>query len=84
MFLVLAQTDAPGWQALVDRQPVTIWRANSAYQAMVAPAGKHEIELRYRPRSFERGMMISAVTLAGVAVIGLSRRRIKKDISCHV
>ena len=47
--LLWARPWSPGWTARVDRQAATLVRANLAGLGVVAPAGRHEVELRYRP-----------------------------------
>jgi len=47
--LVLVQPWAPGWRARVDGEPVPLVRTNVAGLGVVAPAGRHSIELDYRP-----------------------------------
>jgi hypothetical protein len=51
------------WQATVDGRPAPLWRANAAFQAVEAPAGRHEITLVYRDSAFRWG--------AGLSIIGL-------------
>ncbi|NOZ93734.1 MAG: YfhO family protein [Acidobacteria bacterium] len=45
--LVAARAWAPGWVARVDGRSAFLVRANMAGLGVVAPAGTHEIELRY-------------------------------------
>ncbi len=45
--LVAARAWAPGWAARVDGRPAVLVQANLAGLGAVAPAGTHEIELRY-------------------------------------
>jgi hypothetical protein len=65
---VVVLTDAyfPGWEATLDGAPVPILRANLAFRGVVAPAGSHTIEMRYRPASFRWGSWI-----AGAAALAL-------------
>ncbi|QPJ61164.1 MAG: YfhO family protein [Candidatus Nitronauta litoralis] len=78
-FLVLSDSYYPGWEAFIDDRPVTIYRANQAFRAIVIPPGKHEVEFRYRPKSFLYGAWISGVSLiAGVAFVFVSTKRRRK------
>ncbi len=61
--LVLAQCNYHLWRAYVDDQPVPLWTANFAFQALPVPDGKHEVRLVYEDRPFRVGLAISALTL---------------------
>jgi hypothetical protein len=63
--LVAAQTYYHPWQAYVDGQRVRLWRANYAFQAVVVPAGTHQVKLVYEDRRFQTGTAISVTTLIG-------------------
>lgn len=60
-WVVLADTDYPGWEAQVDDAPAAVWRANAAFRAVAVPAGEHTITFCYRPASFEWGWRVSAL-----------------------
>ena len=72
----VAQSFYRPWHAYVDGKPVQLWPANYAFQAVVVPAGRHQVRLVYEDAAFRAGAMISAVTLAGsiAAWFGLHRR----------
>jgi hypothetical protein len=55
----VAQSWYPAWRAYIDGQPTRIWRANYAFQALQAPAGAHQVELRYEDHAFTAGVGIS-------------------------
>jgi len=63
--VVAANTFYPCWRAYVDDQPVRLWRANHAYQALQVPAGHHRVELVYRDKEFLAGMTLSGITMFG-------------------
>src|SRR5213075_2150296 len=69
--VVLAQTTFPAWRAYVDNQPVKLWRANHAFQALEVPSGRHHVRLVFRDWYFYYGAIISALTLAGCVVFGM-------------
>jgi hypothetical protein len=57
----------PGWQAEVDGRPLPVIPVDLALMGVVAPAGNHELVVRYRPSRFAAGAAISV--LAWVAVM---------------
>ena len=71
--LVAAQTYYHPWHAYVDGQPVRLWRANYAFQAVVIPAGAHQVRLVYEDRRFNFGAVVSLATLAGCGIFFFRR-----------
>lgn len=70
--VVIAMTNFPGWSATIDGRAAPILEANGVMPALLVPAGGHEIELRYRPRSVMLGALL---TLTGwIAVLILAVR----------
>jgi hypothetical protein len=61
--VVTVDTYDPGWQASIDGQPARVLRANVAFRAVPTPAGRHTIDLVYRPLSVIAGLAISAFAL---------------------
>jgi hypothetical protein len=68
-WLVVTDTWYPGWRGYLDDREVLLWRADHAFRAVAVPAGAHEIELRFRPRSVLVGGVVSA--LAGAIIVAL-------------
>ncbi len=66
-FLILSQVFYPGWQARLDGAGASLYRADGLLQGMIVPAGKHRVEVAYRPSSFIWGLLITLLTLAGCA-----------------
>jgi hypothetical protein len=73
--VVAAQSYYPNWRAYVAGQPVPLWPANHAFQALQVPAGRHEVMLRYEDRRFQLGAIISVLTLLGMIGATLLWRR---------
>lgn len=48
-WLVLSDRFVPGWRASLDGAPVPILRADLAFRAVEVPAGRHLVEMTYRP-----------------------------------
>jgi hypothetical protein len=77
--VVVAQSFYPAWRAYVDRQPTALWRANYAFQALVIPAGSHQVTLAYEDRPFVCGGFISAGTLVLLAVLWWRFRAVRES-----
>ncbi len=72
-WLVLSDTDYPGWRAYVDGIEAPIYRANGMFRAMQIDDGVHTVEFAYTP-----GWLLSALalsTLSGILTIALLRVR---------
>jgi hypothetical protein len=65
--LVLNDALYPGWEATLDGVATPLLRANTAFRAVLVPAGEHVVEMQYRAHSFRRGL-----ALAGIAIVLLS------------
>jgi hypothetical protein len=66
----------PGWEATVDGRPAVIFRADALVRAVRFPAGRHVLEMRYRPPEVRWGVRVSLLGLAClVAGIIVLRRR---------
>jgi hypothetical protein len=70
---VVVVTDAfyPGWEAWLDGEPAAILRANALFRAVAVPPGEHRIEMRYRPRSLRRGLLLAGAAATGLAAAWL-------------
>jgi hypothetical protein len=61
--VVVAQSYDPKWRATVDGETVPLLRANHAFQALQAPAGKHHIQIIYTDSKFLAGAGVSGASL---------------------
>lgn len=57
-----------GWEATVDGSPATVLVADGFLQAVVVPAGEHEIRLTYDDPAIGRGIAASAVAWGALAI----------------
>jgi Bacterial membrane protein YfhO len=73
--LVLADAHDPGWRASVDGEPATLLRANVAFRAVPVPAGRHTVELVYRPRRLLLGLVVAGVAAVVAAGMLVATRR---------
>jgi hypothetical protein len=62
--VVLLDTYGPGWRATVDGQPAEVLRANVTFRAVRVAAGRHSIEMVYRPPGMIPGLAAGALSLA--------------------
>ncbi len=66
-----------GWTAMVDGEPVDIFRANWTLRGAVLPAGEHELVMRFDPESYRissaisRASSISLILLTLLAIAGV-------------
>jgi hypothetical protein len=74
-WIVVSQTAWKGWRARSAGEEIELRFANHAFLGFELPAGSHQVELFYRPRSFEIGLGITVMTLISVAVAGVWRWR---------
>ena len=74
-YLVLLDTWYPGWQATVDGDPATIYRADYIVRAVFVPAGDHVVRFEYRPLSFRLGVWLAAALVLTILVVYGVRRR---------
>ncbi|MBV8878469.1 MAG: YfhO family protein, partial [Planctomycetaceae bacterium] len=76
--LVVSESWSPGWHASADGVEVPIGRYRGALMKVPVPAGKHRLELVYRPDSWRRGRMISGAGAGALLILGAAvfvRRR---------
>lgn len=77
-YLVLTDSDSPGWEATVNGQPADIYRANYAFRAIPLGPGRHQIEMVYRPRSLIVGAVATGGALLVVVLIALTGHRLAR------
>lgn len=76
-FVVLNDTNFPGWSASIDGRAAHVFAANYLFRGIVVPAGVHTIEYHYDPRSFVVALVISLISLSvlsGMGVLALFTR----------
>ena len=84
VWLFVADANYPGWTARVDGQSVPIFSAQVLGKAVAVPAGDHEVVLTFISRSFEWGLGISVLSIAGVIIILARRVGSGKTHAAHV
>ncbi|MGI5865384.1 MAG: YfhO family protein [Myxococcales bacterium] len=73
--LVVSDSWFPGWQALVDGRRAPLYRANFLARAVPVSAGRHRVELFYRPVSFLAGAAVSSMALFAMGSLAFAGQR---------
>jgi hypothetical protein len=63
--LVIAQVHYHRWKAYLDGKEAPLWKANTVFQAIAVPGGRHQVTLVYKDRLFLAGATVSALCWAG-------------------
>ena len=61
--LVLTDAFYPGWTAVLDGQPTTVYQSDVLFRAIMLPAGEHEVVFTFQPRSYKNGRLLSRLGL---------------------
>jgi membrane protein YfhO len=61
-YVVVVDGYDPGWRAWLDGRRVPLLRANVAFRAVAVPAGRHTLEMAYRPTAALAGLAVSGLT----------------------
>jgi hypothetical protein len=61
-YAVVSSLYYPGWIARVDGAPAKILNADYVFSAVKLGAGRHAVEMDYKPASFRLGLIVSAVS----------------------
>jgi hypothetical protein len=67
-FLVLSEAWYPGWQAVVNDEPVRLYRTDNLLRGVYLERGMHQVVFTYRPLSVRVGGTVSG--LSGLALAG--------------
>jgi hypothetical protein len=66
--LVLTDTFYPGWEAQIDGAKMPIGKYLGTFRSVRVPAGEHEVEFRFKPKSVLFGAIISLATLLALII----------------
>lgn len=68
-YLVLTDAFYPEWHVTVNGAPAEIYRANVMFRAVQVPAGHSVVVFEYRNNSFRIGLILTALFVAGYALL---------------
>ncbi len=88
-YLVLSDTNYPGWKADVDGKTVPIYQADYLFRAVYLTKGDHEVTFHYEPTSLWVGSAVSlgslVITVTEICGVAVWRYRVKrKSHQLHV
>jgi len=69
-FLVVADSDFPGWSARVDGSPAQIAPTNLLVRGIPLPGGRHRVEMRYETAGMREAVPVTRAGL-GAWLVGL-------------
>ena len=72
-YAVLTEGYDPGWRATVDGLRAPVLRANLLFRAVAVPAGRHAVEMVYRPRGLLFGGILSLASLGLLVALWTAR-----------
>ena len=80
-FLVISQTNYPGWRVNVNDEPAHLYQTNYAFQGVAVPPGHSRIVLEFWPASLTLGAGITlfALVLAGALLVWDLHRRVSRQ-----
>ena len=75
-YLVVGDAYAPGWRATIGGEAVPIEKANGIFRAVRVPAGRHVVEMIYRPGSVTAGLAVSLMAALAITAWSVRARRL--------
>jgi hypothetical protein len=82
--LVLNDAWHPNWRVWVDGAERHLGEVNEAFRGVLLAPGKHVVEMRYAPRTFLTGKILSIIGLASMLLLVLFRRRIDPRLTALI
>lgn len=77
-YLMLSDTDYPGWRVRINGKDTKIIRADGIFRAVELPPGEVRVEFYYFPNSFLIGLTVSVSSLflaIGIAIVFVLKKR---------
>lgn len=76
--LVIPMQYQPGWQATVDGEPMKLQLVDGVMPSVALPAGRFEVELRYRPPLLWPGLATTVLAFGLLGLLLFRRRRVNR------
>jgi hypothetical protein len=73
--LVVSECFDAGWRVRIDSQPTRLERVNGDFMGCVVAAGKHRVDLVFRPPSVYFGKIVTLLAFAATVVVIFGARR---------
>ena len=73
--LIMSDNWHPSWHVTVDNKPEYLGLVNDTLRGVVVKAGKHRIEMNYRPASLNFGIGLSLFTLLSLIIFIILNRK---------
>jgi hypothetical protein len=73
-FLMLTDTNYPGWDAYLNGRKTPVITANYLFRGIIVPPGQNVVEFVYQPASVRIGGAISGAAFALLCVLAFGRR----------
>ena len=80
--LVFSEIYYPGWTVSIDGKPAELGRVNYVLRALKVPAGKHKVEMEFRPATVSTtstlgyvGLLIVVLLFAAALVMACKRQK---------
>jgi uncharacterized membrane protein YfhO len=67
---VLSEMYYPGWVATINGKPAPIHRVDTLVRGVVVSPGRNHLVMRYRPKSFLYGAILSDLAFVGTLLLG--------------
>jgi len=80
-WLFIADANYPGWQARIDGRTTPVYSAQVLGKAVLVPAGRHQITVEFKSRSFAIGLAVMIFTVLVLLIAGIRTRYFKKASS---
>ena len=81
LYLVVAENWYKDWTARVDGKPVPVLRAQHTLLSVQVPPGAREVTFAFRSRAYQRGRLVSFVSLALIGAVILVPRLGRRPIA---